>query len=95
MNQSLAEIRTRRGILLERARAERAEIGMLFERPRAWLGMADAGLAAGRFLLRQKRLLVVGALAFAIVRPRRALLWGWETWRFLRFVRKVRRALSL
>jgi hypothetical protein len=47
-----------------------------------------------RFFAARKGLLVIGALAFAIVQPRRALRWAVNAWGLLRLVRKISRAFA-
>jgi hypothetical protein len=79
MNLSLTEIRSRRGELVERARAER---------------VAVRGVAIIRLLVARKGLLLVAALAFAVVHPRRALRWVVRGWGLFRIVRKISRAFA-
>ena len=93
MNLSLADIGSRRGGLLERARSERAEIGRLLDSQKPWMGMVDIGLSKVRFLWEQKRLLMIAALSFALVQPRRSLRWALRGWDFYRLLRKARRTL--
>jgi len=90
---SLSEIRARRGALAERARAERDELGRLVASQRTWLSAADAGMATVKFLWREKHLLLVAAISFAIVQPRRSLRWALRALSLYRLVRKIRRLL--
>jgi hypothetical protein len=94
VNLSLAEIRSRRGALLERARSERAELGRLLASQRPWLSAVDTGLSTARFLWAQKKLLLIAGLSFAIVQPRRSIRWALRGWGLYRFVRKARRAFG-
>jgi len=91
VNLSLAEIRSHRGELVERARYERAELARLIDSQKPWVGMVDAGLLTVRYLMEQKRLLLIAALSFAIVQPRRSLRWAIRGWSLFRLVRKARR----
>jgi hypothetical protein len=93
VNLSLAELRVQRGVLLERARAERAELGRIVASQQPWLSMANTGIATVRFFLKNKHLVLVGAAGFAIAQPRRALRWAWRAVSLLQLVRKLRRAL--
>jgi hypothetical protein len=90
---SLAELRVRRGVLAERARAERAELAELVASQRPWLSMADAGVTAIRFCLKNKHLILIGAATFALAQPRRALRWALRAVSLFQLVRKLRRAL--
>jgi hypothetical protein len=91
---SLGEIRRRRGELLERARAERMEVRALFESQRNFFWFVDRGVEMVRFLLPRKGLLLVSAIAFAVVQPRRALRWAARAWGLFRLIRKISRALA-
>jgi hypothetical protein len=94
MNLSLGEIQRRRGELVERARAERADIkGVLHSHGQVfWL--ADRGVAMIRLVVANQELLLVGALAFAVLQPRRALRWAVRAWGLFRLVRRFSRALA-
>jgi hypothetical protein len=91
MSLSIAELRVRRALLVERAQDQRGEIARLVESQRVWVGMVDTGMALGRFLVLKKRLVLVAAGAFALVQPRRAIRWAWRAWSLFRFVRKLRK----
>jgi hypothetical protein len=91
----MADLRARRGALVERARSERVELGRIVDAQRPWLGTVEAGLAAVRYCSRQKHLLVVAAFAFALVRPRRALRWALRGLSLYQLARKLRRKLPL
>jgi hypothetical protein len=93
MRRSLPEIRARRGALAERARAERAELGRLVEGQRGWLDVADGGVATLRYLWRHKHLVLIAALSFAIVRPRRTVRWSLQALSLYRLLRALRRLL--
>ena len=94
MTPSLAEIRQRRGALVERARSERVDIGELLDSQRELIHLVDAGVSWAKFLATMRCFFVVAALAFAITRPRRTLRWVMRTWQLSRFARKVRRLLA-
>jgi hypothetical protein len=89
---SLDELRSRRGALVERARAERAELGRIVDSQRPWLNAVDAGVAAVRFCLERKHLILIAAVAFAIVQPRRALRWAFRALSLFQLARRIRRA---
>jgi hypothetical protein len=93
VRRSLAEIRVRRGALAERARAERAELERLVESQRSWLDAADGGIATLRYLWRHKHLVLIAALSFAIVRPRRTVRWASQALSLYRLLRALRRLL--
>ena len=94
MNLSLGEIQRRRGELVERARAERADIeGVLHSHGQVfWL--ADRGVAMIRLAVANKEFLLVGAVAFAVVQPRRVLRWAIRVWGLFRLVSKISRAVA-
>jgi hypothetical protein len=94
MNLSLGEIRRHRGELLERARAERMEVRALLEGKRNLFWFVDRGVEVVRFLLPRKGLLLVSAIAFAVIQPRRALRWAGRAWSLFRLVRRISRALA-
>ena len=94
MNLSLTEIQRHRGELLERARAERAEVKAVLSSQSNLFWLVDSGVEVIRFFAARKGLLVIGALAFAIVQPRRALRWAVNAWGLLRLVRKISRAFA-
>jgi hypothetical protein len=79
---------------VERARAERADIeGVLHSHGQVfWL--ADRGVAMIRLVVANQELLLVGALAFAVLQPRRALRWAVRAWGLFRLVRRFSRALA-
>jgi hypothetical protein len=90
---SLADLRVRRGVLVERARAERAELAGIIASQRPWLNIADAGVTAVRFCLQNKHLILIGAATFALAQPRRALRWALRAVSLFRLVYKLRRVL--
>lgn len=94
MTLSLTEIRIRRGELVERARAERVAVRALLDGQSNVLWLADRGVAIIRLLVARKGLLLVAALAFAVVQPRRALRWVVRGWSLFRIVRKISRAFA-
>ena len=93
MSLSLAELRSRRGALVERARAERAEVAGIVASQRTLLSVADSAVTAVRFCLQNKHLILVGTVAFAIVQPRRTFRWAFKAVSLYRLVRKLRRYL--
>lgn len=94
MTLSLSELQRRRGELVERARAERADLeGVLHSHSQVfWL--VDRGVAIIRLVVANKGLLLVGAVAFAVVQPRRALRWAVRAWGLFRLVRRLSRVLA-
>jgi hypothetical protein len=92
---SLDDLRARRGALVERARAERAELGRIVDGQRPWLSLVDTGVSAVRFCLANKRFILVAAVAFAIVQPRRALRWVFRALSLFQLVRKIRRTFPV
>jgi hypothetical protein len=90
MNLSLAQVRSQRGTLLERARAERNQIKATLDGQRDVLWLADRGIALGKQVLAQKGLLIVAGVAVAIVKPARAVRWAYRGWGLFRWVRRVR-----
>ena len=94
MNLSLGEIQRRRGELVERARAERADIDAVLHIHGQVFWLADRGVAMIRLVVANKEILLVGALAFAVVQPRRALRWAIRAWGLLRLVSKISRAVA-
>jgi hypothetical protein len=91
---SLADVRRHRGELLERARAQRESIRATLDSQRNTFWLADRALALGKLIAARKGLVLVGALAFAVVQPRRALRWAFNIWSLIRLVRKVSRAFA-
>jgi hypothetical protein len=91
---SLTEIRIRRGELVERARAERVAVRALLDGQSNVLWLADRGVAMIKVLLARKGLLLIAALAFAVVQPRRALRWVVQAWGLFRIVRKISRTFA-
>jgi hypothetical protein len=94
MNLSLTEIHRRRGELLQRAQAERVEVKSLLGGQSNLFWLADRALEAIRFCAARKVILAIGALAFAVVQPRRALRWAVKAWGLFRLVRKIGRAFT-
>jgi hypothetical protein len=94
VNLSLTDIQRHRGELLERARAERAEVKAVLSSQSNLFWLADRGLEVIKFCAARKGLLVIGALAFAVVQPRRALRWALNAWGLFRLVRKISRAFA-
>jgi hypothetical protein len=47
-----------------------------------------------RLVVANQELLLVGALAFAVLQPRRALRWAVRAWGLFRLVRRFSRALA-
>jgi hypothetical protein len=90
MSLSLAQVRSQRGKLLERARAERQLIKGTLDSQRDVLWLADRGLALGKQVLAQKGLLLLAGLAVAIMKPARAVRWAYRGWGLFRWVRRVR-----
>jgi hypothetical protein len=94
VNLSLTDIQRHRGELLERARAERAEVKAVLSSQSNLFWLADRGLEVIKFCAARKGLLVIGALAFAVVQPRRALRWALNAWGLFRLVRRISRAFA-
>jgi hypothetical protein len=65
----------------------------LIDDQRELLGLVDTGAAMARFCARNKHLLLVSAVSFAVVRPRRALRWGLRIWDIFRIARRAGRTL--
>ncbi|MCG6933384.1 MAG: YqjK-like family protein [Gallionella sp.] len=91
MNEKLFELKQRRVELLARIASQReqvAEAGAEWEAP---LALADKGIS-GVHYLRRHPLLVVGAMAFILIRRGRAagLMWGaWRLWKGYRYLSSI------
>ena len=94
MNLSLTEIQRRRAELVERARAEREAVRAVLDGHSNLFWLADRGVEIVKFLAARKGLLLVGALAFAVVQPRRALRWAARAWGLFRLFRTISRAFA-
>ena len=94
MNLSLTEIQRRRAELVERARAERVAVRAVLDGHSNLFWLADRGVEMVKFLAARKGLLLVAALAFAVVRPRRALRWAVRAWGLFRLFRKISSAFA-
>jgi YqjK-like protein len=94
MSLSLTEIQRRRWELVERARAERVAVRALLDDHSNLFWLADRGLEIVKFLAARKGLLLVAALAFAVVQPRRAFRWALKAWGFFRLFRRISRAFA-
>jgi hypothetical protein len=94
MSLSLTEIQRRRAELVERARAERVAVRAVLDGHSNLFWLVDRGVEIVKFLVARKGLLLVGALAFAVVQPRRALRWAVRAWGLFRIVRKISRAFA-
>jgi hypothetical protein len=94
MNLSLTEIQRRRGELVERARAEREAVRAVLDGHSNLFWLADRGVALVKLVAANPGLVLVAALAFAVVQPRRALRWAVRTWGLLRLFRKISRAFA-
>lgn len=87
MNEKLHELKQRRGELLARIASQRGQIAEAGAEWDAPLALADRGIAGVRYL-RRHPLLVVGAMAFVLVRRSSAagLMWGaWRLWKGYRY----------
>jgi hypothetical protein len=93
MSQSLAMVRSRRGELLERARAEREQIRATLDSQRDVFWLADRAIALGKQVLAQKGLLILAGLVVVIVKPARALRWAYRGWGLFRWIRRIKRLL--
>jgi hypothetical protein len=94
VNLSLTDIQRRRGQLLERAGAERMTVQALFNGQANLFWFADRGVEMIRFCAARKGPLLIAALAFAVVQPRRALRWAIKAWGLFRLVRKISSAFA-
>jgi len=94
MNLSLTEIQRRRGELVERARTERVAVMALLDGQSNLFWLADRGVAMVKFCAARKGILLVAALAFAVVQPRRAFRWAFRAWGLFRLFRKISRAFA-
>lgn len=87
MNQ-VGAIRADRAQLLSRAAVERERVLAQLGAWQAPLALVDRGVSAARSVQRHPRWLIAAAVAFVILRPRRALAWvrnGLVAWRALRW----------
>lgn len=87
VEQRLAELSRRRAELVARSASQRADLGDICQAWRQPMAIADQGVAVWRFFRGHPSLLVGLGVAFAVVRPRRAVKWlgrGWALWRLLR-----------
>ena len=94
MNLSLTEIQRHRGELLERAHAERMTVQALFSGQPNLFWFADRAVEVIRFCAARKGPLLIAALAFAVVQPRRALRWAVRAWGLLRLIRRISRVFA-
>lgn len=94
MGQSLARVRSQRGELIERARAERNQVRATLDSQRDVLWLADRSVALGKQVLAQKGLLLLAGLAVVMVKPGRALRWARRGWGLFRWVRRLRALLA-
>jgi hypothetical protein len=76
VNHRLAEIRTRRELLLARSAVEREALALELERWRAPLGLADRGFRVVQYLGRHPGVLVLLVAALVALSPKRALRWA-------------------
>jgi hypothetical protein len=83
----VAEIRAKRAQLLARAAVERERIAVQLRAWEAPLALVDKSVAVGRAIRRHPQWIVAAAVAFAVLRPRRAFAWArngliaWRAWR--------------
>lgn len=87
MNRRLLDIRVRRARLQARIEAQRNAVGIITERWEHPLAVADAGLAALRFV-KTHPVLIGGAGAGLVFYRRGAsglLRTGWRLWRLYRY----------
>jgi len=94
MSLSLTEIQRHRAELVERARAERVEVRVVLDGQSNLFWLADRGVEMVKFLAARKGLLLVAALAFAVMQPRRALRWAVRAWGLFRLFRRISRAFA-
>ena len=95
MNARLFAIELKRARLLERAARERAGLAQTLQPLARPLEFLDRCLGAMRFLIARPPLVAGAALAFALLRPRRAFRWArraWGIWRGYRWL--TRRAAA-
>jgi hypothetical protein len=79
----MSEIMRRRGELLAKIAAQRAQVAEIGAHWQAPLALADKGLVVARFL-RSKPMLVAGAVALFVIRRRGLagmVATGWRIWR--------------
>lgn len=90
MGQSLARVRSQRGELLERARAEREQVRATLDSQRDVFWLFDRSIALGKQVLAQKGLLLLAGLAVVVVKPGRAFRWAYRGWGLFRWIRRLR-----
>ena len=94
MNLSLTDIQRHRGELLERAHAERMTVQALFNGQANLFWFVDRGVEVIRFCAARKGPLLIAALVFVVVQPRRAMRWAVNAWGLFRLVRRISRAFA-
>jgi hypothetical protein len=96
MNEKLYELKQRRGELLARIASQRGQIAEAGAEWDAPLALADRAIAGVRYF-RRHPLLVVGAMAFVLIRRSRAagLMWGaWRLWKGYRYFSSMPEKIS-
>ena len=87
---ALERIRIKRARLIERASAQRADIGMALAGLETPLRIVDKGIATMSCVIRHPGLLAAGAVFLAVVRPRGMLHWArraFALWRAAQWAR--------
>jgi hypothetical protein len=94
MGQSLAHVRSQRGELLERARAQREQVRATLDSQRDLFWLADRVIALGKQVLAQKGLLLLAGLAVVIMKPGRAFRWAYRGWGLFRWFRRLKKLVA-
>lgn len=90
MNTKLSRLAERRSQLVARAAAQRTALAHDMKPWRARLALADQGIAAVRYVRSHPALILIPALLYAALRPRRVGTWlqrgllAWQLGRRLR-----------
>jgi hypothetical protein len=87
MSQRLAAIEAKRARLIERAARQRGDLAQTLQSWSQPLAFADLCVGAVRYVVSRPPLVAAAALAFALLRPRRALKWAGRAWGFWRSYR--------
>lgn len=94
MGQSLARVRSQRGELLERARAEREQVRATLDSQRDLFWLVDRGVALGKQVVAQKGLLLLAGLAVVVMKPGRAFRWAYRGWGLFRWIRRLKELVA-
>ena len=94
MNQRLFAIEAKRARLLERAAREREDMARTLQSWSQPLAFVDLCLGALRYFFSSPPLVAGAVLAFALLRPRRALKWAQRAWGLWQGYRWLTRKLA-